>query len=394
MLLRGYRPNWALGLVAASVSWLGAPDADACSCAVGSRLEWPADAQTDVPLDTSVIVSGFGGFDGLQRLVLPVPVPDAGAKVPPSAIDGGVADPAPLPPIEEPQHPPGLHLVSPSGQIVVLEEARVLPTVDCVFDYRFYRQSSGQLEPETNYSLYEGSIFVAAFTTGSNARDLEAEIAQAKAIEFETLGTTDDPPRTTTAFLGETLSTVGFVHYVGSNQEVTYRMYEPTEGVLKYDFGAVRCPVVEIMGMDGAVLDTRKLCEPDRCKAHPNAVGGSTCGGNYMVNVEYTEFETLPACSEVVGGGVNPPPSPPATSAPMPDPSETEGPPPVVSQEPPSPDATGAEDPGQNKVPLDSAGRAEDGGCALAAPADGGAPWAWAFGVVGALGLLVQRRRR
>lgn len=413
MVLNGMRRSWLLGVLASSGLWLASPDVDACSCLSGARLNWPG-GRANVPLDTSVIISGFGSFaDAQQSLVPPTPT-DAGQGAP-VAPDGGVADEAPLPPIE---HPVGLHLISPAGKIVELVLERTLPTVDCTSKYQFFRQLSGELEASTSYQIYEGQTFVATFTTGTQRRDVDAEIAEAEAVRFETLGTTEIPSRITTAYVSDVPSVLAFVHYVGAQQEVTYLMDELTGNATPYDFGALACPVVEILGMDGAVLDERTLCEPDRCMGLPESVSISSCGGNHMLGVTYDEFKQLPACTGIADGGNAPSPA----DASVPDPASTSNMPsgddsqssdndsssmsgeerstvgeesstgsdastPVdASSERPIDNAIGA-----NRVPLDESSR-DDGGCSVSGVGTAKA-WIWLTGVA-FVGLRARRKRR
>lgn len=387
MLLRDPRRIWVLGVIASAATWLVSPDASACSCATGSNLEWPAAGQTEVPLDTSIIVSGLGGFaTPTLSLVLPVPA-DAGAAPGSAAADAGGTDLAPLPPVDEPEGPKGLHLVSPNGEVVVLVEQRSYPTTDCTRGYHFYGHDSGDLEPNTKYDLFDGVTLVASFTTGTQRRDREAEVAEAQAIEFETLGTTDNPPRVTTAFVSKVPQAPLFVYYTGSDQEVTYRM-RSSQTVTTYDFGAVECPTVEIVGSDGLSLDTRKFCEPDRCKAHPNEIGVTSCGGNYLVGVGYEEFKTLPACTGATTSGTSP--SPTSTNAPS---TSATNPNPGDESSAPSFGTEGMDDePGPNKVPLESA-TDSGGGCSVTSERSSRSTAAWLLGLV-AIGVLVRRARR
>jgi MYXO-CTERM domain-containing protein len=386
----GKRRNWAVGIVVTSAAWLASPDANACSCAGGATLEWPAADQTGVPLDTSIVVSGFGSFATSQLSLVVPPKEDAGAAPPkPAAMDGGVSEPLPLPPSDEPEHPAGLHLVSPNRGIVLLAEGVQYPSPGCTFTYRFYQLEAGQLEANTTYRLFEGASFVAAFTTGTQRRDLDAEVAAAKAVHFETLGTTENPPRVTTAFVGNVPSTLAFVHYAGSDEEVTYRMYNraSAEGVTTYDLGIVRCPTVKILDMDGAVLDRRELCEPERCKVHPDAVSRTSCGGNYSVGVGYREFGTLPACTaEGADGG-----SSPASTVPLPSTSNaaSDDSAPTAST---TSEAVNDDEPGPNKVPLSPQSSSDAGGCSVGEAHDRSATWGWLVGLVG-FGAIVRRRR-
>lgn len=350
-------------------------------------MEWPSAEQANVPLDTSIVVSGLGSLvDAELYLVLPVPQ-DAG-KPSPVPLDAGGSDQTPLPPADEPEHPAGLHLVSPTQDIIELVEQQAYPTVACTFSYRFYGHE-GALEPNTRYRLYEGSNLVSLFTTGTQLRDRAAERAEARAIGLQTLGTTESPARVTTAYVGKVPSTPTFLHYVGSEEEVTYRMYNRVDGVTTYHFGAVACPVVEILGMDGVSLDQRQLCEPERCKPHPDAVGGSTCGGNYTVGVEYEEFLTLPVCS---GEGDGSSTSSPAPTVGLPSTAEPHGSndsAPVSTSE----ELTIDDQPGPNKVPLTSGSASGNEGCAVSPAPAGNATWSWLLGVV-ALGVAARRSRR
>lgn len=393
MHLRRAQRNWVFGTAAVSVAWLAAPSADACSCVAGAALEWPSDGATGVPTDTWIVSSGLQELVGASELALVLPPDDTAALPQPTttAADGGAADVAPPTTSggqsSEPgaPHVAGLHVVSPSGQMTELVLDQQRSTTDCTFYYRFYRLTDGVLSPNTEYELYAGNVRVSAFTTGSERRDVQAEVAAAKAVKFETLGTTDDPPRVTTAYVSEVSINPAFVHYVGGQEEVTYRMYPQagTPPVTTYDFGAVPCPVVDILGMDGKPLNSRSLCEPTRCKAHPNEVGGSSCGGNYSVGVSYDEFETLPACGTMptdpagtTSGGTSAPPAPSSGT-------ETD-----VAIDVTSDNA------GPNKNPLDNAmSRSSDSGCSVTARADGvgAAPW---FAAIGLACVGLRRRRR
>lgn len=393
MLLRGGPSNWARGVFGALACWLVSPDAAACTCSLGATLEWPGADQTDVPLDTSIVVSGYGSFTttGLQ---LVLPPRDEEPKPSSPAADAGAPALAPLPPIDEPEGMAGLYLVSASGKRVTLAARRLRPTVDCTGAYHYLRPMTGHLEPNTKYELYEGATFVSSFTTSNEVRDLDAEKAAARAVVFETLGTTDYPPRITTAYVAEIPSTLTFVHYVGSSQEVTYRMVERlgSETVTTYDFGALECPEVELLGMDGEVLDRRALCEPDRCKAFPEAVGGSSCGGNFTVGVTYAEFATLPTCP--TPGSV----VPPANSQPTTSPSGTSEEPNVDSDDPDGSsdaadptDSNGKPEPGPAKVPVTTS--SDGGGCAVVSPERAGrTTWGWLLAAVGVVALARRLR--
>lgn len=384
MILRGRGRNWAFGFAVSSTAWLSSARVEACSCAGGASVDWPVAGQTDVPRDTSIVVAGFGRFaDAALRLVLPVPT-DAGTPGP-LPLDGGAADLAPLPPADELAHPAGLHLVSPDQHVIALMEQHTYPAVDCIFSYHFYGHE-GALEANTTYRLYDGPDLVSTFTTGTQLRDRAVERAEARAMEFRTLGTTENPPRVTTAYVGKVPSTPTFLHYVGSNEEVTYRMYERADGVATYHFGALACPRVEVLGMDGESLDERTLCEPERCKPHPDAVGSSTCGGNYTVGVAYEEFLTLPACSDGGDGGSS---APSASALATSEPGGSHDSAPASTSE-----AVTFDEPGPNKVPLTSS----KNGCAVGPGPAGNpsriTPWSWLLGVVAALSLAARSQRR
>lgn len=392
MHLRQAHRNWLIGTAAASVAWLGAEPADACSCVAGAALEWPSNGATGIPTDTWVVSSGLLELVGASELALVLPPDTTGALPQPTTttVDGGGADVAPPPttgaaPDGGPAvtHSAGLHVVSPSGRVTELMLEQQRPTTDCTFFYRFYRLTQGSLEPDTEYQLYAGDVRVSSFTTGSELRDVQAEVAAAKAVKFETLGTTEDPPRLTTAYVGEIPAMPTFVHYFGGQEEVTYRMRAPvgTSPVTTYDFGGVSCPVVDVLGMDGKPLDSRSLCEPDRCKAYPDAVGGSSCGGNFSVGVYYDEFVTLPACGTA-------PVEPDETSG-----SDTSAPPIATTTDSEVPMGATSDNPGPNKNPVDVASsRSKDGGCAVG-PASGRSGAAlWAFGLA-LLGAALARRR-
>ncbi len=359
---------------------------------------------------------GYGTFAEAEQFLVPAPV-DAGQGAP-VAPDGGVGTVAPLPPIEQPEHPAGLHLVSPNGMVVELVLERTLPTVDCTSMYQFFHQESGELEVNTSYQIYEGDTFVATFTTGAERRNLDSEVAEAKAVKFETLGTSEQPSRITTAYVTNVPSTLAFVHYAGSEQEVTYPMYDGT-GVATYDFGALECPVVEILGMDGAALDERTLCEPERCMQPPDIVIVSSCGGNHMFGVEYDEFIALPACGATADGGAASPSDSSVSSASSDPPSggdstsardvsssagddsaltgsdasplgndtastdDDASPPTSASNELPIDD-----EPNSGKVPLDESARRNNGGCSVSV--GNAKTWAWlGLAIVG----LAARRK-
>lgn len=392
MHLRRLHRNWVIGMVAASVAWFGARSADACSCVAGAALEWPSDGATGVPTDTWIVSSGLQELVGASEWALVLPPDDTAALPQPTttAFDGGAADVAPPPTSAQSSeagatHIAGLHVVSPSGQVTELVLDSQRSTTDCTFYYRFYRLTDGVLSPNTEYQLYAGSVRVSSFTTGGERRDVEAEVAAAKGVKFETLGTTESPPRVTTAYVSEVSINPAFVHYVGGQEEVTYRMYPQagTPPVATYDFGAVPCPVVDILGMDGKPLNSRSLCEPTRCKVHPNEVGGSSCGGNYSVGVSYDEFQTLPACGTT-------PTAPAGTTSG----GTSDSPAPSGSAETDVGVGMTSDSPGPNKNPLDNAmSRSTDSGCSVTGRSEGNGAAHW-LAALGLVGVAVSRRRR
>lgn len=386
-------PGWLLVGLGVSAGWFVPARAEACSCVPGSTLVWPSAGAADVPLDASIVISGFGGFAQQPDLFLVAPEADAGARPLSGDLDGGPSEVAPSPSADggaaSPAHPPGLHLVGPNQDIVQLAQKRTLPTVDCTSSYAFYGLVAGDLQPATTYRLHEGETLVASFTTGSERRDLEAEKVAAQALKVELLASSADPSRIATAFVSNVQSRL-FIHYVGSQEEVTYDLSQVAgDGAVGvYALGSVQCPEFEFIGLDGQTVDTRRLCEATRCATLDGTVSVSSCGGNYSVGVDYPTFQALPVGCETLGGSQ---PLPGASSS---TPNSSEAPAVSSGVSPASTEPSIAPQPEPRKVPLDgpSSEQASEG-CSTRAPGVGSSRmFAWALAI--AVGGTVRRRVR
>lgn len=265
----------ACGLTIAVGVALYPSESNACSCAGDSTLLWPGPSDV-VTLDTTLVVGHLGEAFEYVRL----PEGDAGAD---SSDAGDV-------------FAVGLVLRSEHGDWVELAPVRQVENTALCTGNIFIVEPVEELAADTEYTLLDSADEVATFRTGSQVAPEISRDAGFDSLEWSVLGSSEDPSLIVSVFISGVPENPFLVSWRGHVKEARL-VRSGTPGfeseVYTADIGGVECPEVELVGVDGETLDSRILCEAQRC-TNSMIVSGSTCGENPAADVSYDEFLELP----------------------------------------------------------------------------------------------------